>query len=158
MRLILGCALVLTLSIPAAAKVFSVSKVSLPRAKEGVVEISLASPPDKIPVALQWEMDVPARLLNSGLPQAGDALQKAGKSIACSGKWKTAPESYTFLCIAAGGSQIIGDGVIAILRVSIPADAKAGTRPVKIDKAHAVLPNLKKVQIKDTQGSITVER
>jgi hypothetical protein len=158
MRLTLGCTLLLTLWSPSAAQVFSVSRVLLGHGKQGVVEISLTSPPDKAPVAVQWEMDVPARLLNPVPPQPGDALQKSGKSISCSGKWKKAPESYTYLCIAAGGRQNIGDGVIAVLRVSIPADAKVETRPVKIEKAHAVLPNLAKIQIKDAQGAITVER
>lgn len=158
MRLVPGCAFLLTLWCPSSAQVLSISTITAVRGTPSGVEISLASPPDKAPVALQWEIEAPARFMNSALPQPGDALKKAGKSITCSGKWKKAPVSYTYLCIAAGGKQSIGDGVIAVLPVTVPADAKAGTMPVKIEKAHAVLSDLKKVSIKNAQGAVTVAR
>ena len=121
------------------------------------IEISLESPRDQQPVAMQWETRIPVlRLvpLDRTL-QIGPVARSAGKSITCAMK-STSPESASLSCLLQGGQQPIPDGVIAALRLEIPAGSESGSARIRIDGGMAVLKDLRQLSLGATETVVNI--
>jgi hypothetical protein len=151
--------LVLLLPATLAAQTLEVSSAGAPSGGRVTLEIALRSPAGKAPTALQWEISVPAgqlSLVDRNLAP-GPALQGTDKSLNCSvklAKTKTAAD-FTSVCIVAGGTSPIPDGVIALLRIQIVPDAPAGFHHLHVS-GFAVSKDLKETPLKVTEPIVTV--
>jgi hypothetical protein len=136
-------------------------QLSRPTARPGepfVIEFSLKSPAGREPSALQWERIVPTDSLTpleENIP--GAAAHTAGKTISCAVKTKT-PADYTSVCLLYGGQERIRDGVVAILRLWLSADAKPGTFRIRIAEPMAVLPDAKRIPMAPVETVVTVRQ
>jgi hypothetical protein len=149
------CLCILVCNFICAAQELTLSSVVLAPGEKGVIDIGFNST-GAAPLALQWEIELPAQFLASGaMPQPGEAAKKAGKAIACTGKWKKAPLSYSYRCLVVGGQQTITPGIVAAVPLTVP-DGASGSKPVRITAAHMILQDSKKAPLKKVQGSITV--
>jgi hypothetical protein len=130
-----------------------VSSVSGAPGEKVGLEISLDSPAGSAPVALQWETIFPAQILEDGGngPEPGRAASDSGKSLTC-----TLRKTYSYLCILVGGQKPVANGPIATLRFKIRPEARAGTTVVRVERAEAVTADLKKLTVKDAEGTVTI--
>jgi len=121
------------------------------------VKISVKSPPDKEPVALQWTTVISTGA--SGLEvddlSAGPAAKSAGKMMSC-----TEPESdggtHPIVCIMAGGLGPIEDGVVALLRFRVSPEAKAGATPLRIEDGLAISAGRQRISLPKVETSVAV--
>ena len=121
------------------------------------IEISFKSPRGTEPSALQWETTIPSAQLAflDDSMTAGPAAQAAGKSVNCAVKTKTG-EAHTSVCILYGGQDSIHDGVVAILRLKIPPDARPGTARIRVDQGLAVSKDLKRYPLDPAESVVKV--
>jgi hypothetical protein len=120
------------------------------------IEISLKSPKGREPSTLQWQTTVPLTkvgLLEETSP--GTAAEKSGKSVNCAVKSKTA-ETYTTMCILYGADSAVHDGVVAVLRLTLAADAEPGSFRVRIGEVLAVYKDLKRVPMDPAETTVTI--
>jgi hypothetical protein len=117
------------------------------------LEISLESQTGSAPAALQWDTIFPAQILEDAGngPEMGRASVDAGKSLTC-----TKRRTYSYLCILFGNQKPVANGTIAIVHFKIRAEALAGTYVVKVERAQAVTSDLKELNLKDTEGTVTI--
>src|SRR5271167_4480239 len=132
---------VLWLAACSDVRLFSQSlQLSAPTAAPGewvAIEIALKSPPGKHILALQWEVEIPAKhldLANERAMRAVIAVQDAGKSVTC-GVPKETPDARTLRCILAGGQKPIPDGKVTSLSLKILENAQPG--PIRIGLQNA---------------------
>lgn len=135
------------------------SSASASRGHQVIIELSLASPAGKEPLALQWDVQVPIEQLtlmeDKLLP--GSTAEEAGKSIHCAVKEKTAG-TYTLGCLIAGGLNPIPNGTIAMLRIKIAANAQTGPAPVRVLRGLAVSKDLKQVPLEAVETKVTISK
>jgi len=130
-----------------------VSPVAAARGDTVKMEVSLELNPGQEVVGLQWDLVVPAQLLEmmSVGPGTGRSAADSGKLLKCS-----AQSSYLFACSLAGGQKPITSGPIATFNFKIGADARLGTTAVHIENAKAVTLDQKKFNLKDIEGAVTL--
>ncbi len=106
---------------------------------------------------MQWELTIPTNQLApaDNNPQPGPQAKAAGKSVACQVKTKTG-DAQTYTCLVYGGREPIRDGVVAILRLKIAADARPGSARIRIDQALAVSKDLKRTPVPPAEGVVTI--
>jgi hypothetical protein len=123
------------------------------------IEISLKSPTGKEPQALQWETTIPAAQLGfvENNLQPGQAAQAAEKSFTCVVKnGSTETRTRTLACVLAGGLKVIPNGVVAVLRLEIPAEAKPGPASIRTGRGIAVLKGPKEIPLAPVERVVTV--
>lgn len=151
-RSCLGFSFLYLSSLPVVGQGLHVSSVSGSPGEKIAVEISLAASAADAPDTLKWETIFPAQLLEiAGSPEAGRAAKESGKSLTC-----TLRESYSYVCILAGGKKSIANGPIASLPFKIRADAHPGTAPVRTDNVEAVTKDLKTVKLSGSDGQLAI--
>lgn len=129
-----------------------VSSVSGSPGEEISIEISLTSSAGESPDTLKWETIFPAQLLEMiGSPEAGSAATDSGKSLTC-----TQRESYSYICILAGGQKPIANGPIARFAFRIRPDAHPGTAIIRGGKVEAVTRDLKTVKLSGSDGQLDI--
>jgi hypothetical protein len=141
------------------AQELSVSSAAAARGGRVTLEISLKSPMDKAPVALQWETSIPAGQL-SFLDRElapGPALKDSDKSVNCAVKLTKSPDgsNFTSVCIASGGLKPIPNGVIALLNLQISPEARSGPQRLQV-RGVAVSKDLKETPLREAQPVVTV--
>ena len=138
-------------------------KLSAPTAPPGewvAIEIALTSPPGKAILALQWELEIPARQLDLETERAMRAViavQDAGKSVTCAVPKET-PDARTLRCILAGGQKPIPDGKVTSLSLKILENAQPGPIPVHLQNAVAVSRDLERVPFDPAETTVTVRQ
>lgn len=139
------------------AQSLQISSAAAPGENSQTIEISLKSPPEKAPVALQWEVIFPATELALAERDVviGPAGEKAGKAVACAVKGKTA-ESARLVCILAGGERPIQNGIVAILKPKMARNAPVGHAPVRLERAIAVFGDVTEVAIKPASTRVAI--
>ena len=145
------------------ASVFAQSlQLSAPLAAPGewvAIEIVLQSPPAKDILALQWEMDIPAKqldLANERAMRAVIAVQDAGKSVTCAIP-KESAETRILRCILAGGHKPIPDGKITTLSLKILENPQPGPIMVRSHNAVAVSRDLERVSFEPAETTVAVD-
>jgi hypothetical protein len=122
------------------------------------VTISLTSPRgQEQPSSLQWELTVPINqisLVDENLVP-GREVQAAGKSIACRIKTKSVTVQ-TSICLVYGGREPIADGVVALLKLKVAADAQPRPAQIRIDRAVAVLKDLKRIPMEPVETTVRI--
>jgi hypothetical protein len=124
------------------------------------IEIALKSTPGKDILALQWEVEIPARqldLANERAMRAVIAVQDAGKSLACAVPKET-PAARTLRCILAGGQKPIPDGKVALLSLKILENAQPGPIRIRLQNAVAVSRDLEHVRFEPVETTVTVQQ
>jgi hypothetical protein len=126
-----------------------------PPANHGIASfrIMLASPAGREPVALQWKLWFPEGVTVAlGDIVAGSAAESAGKALTCSAlsAGKAAEKGSVYGCILAGGVKPIPNGPAAVVRCTIRTPEVA----VRIRGALAVAPDLKRIDLKDSEATI----
>lgn len=120
-------------------------------------EIVLESPSGKEPLGLQWQVWLPSGQLRLEdqriLP--GAAAQAAGKTLRCSERKNTGGTPVT-MCLLTGGDKPIRNGTIALLKLRVLPDAKAGTAKIRVESGLGVSRDLKAVPIGVTEGGVTI--
>ncbi len=136
-------------------------QLSAPTAAPGewvAIEIALKSPPGKDILALQWEVEIPARQLdleNERAMRAVIAVQDAGKSLTCAVPKETA-DARTLRCILAGGQKPIPDGKVTLLSLKIRENAQPGPIRVRLQNAVAVSRDLERVPFEPAETTVAV--
>jgi hypothetical protein len=117
------------------------------------VEILLESPPGRELVTLEWEVIVPAQLLElvGDGPETGRAAADSGRLIRCS-----AQKSYLYACMLAGGQKPIETGTIAVFRFKIRTDAQAAIAALRIEKVEAVTSDQRRFTLHGAEGTVTI--
>ena len=138
--------------LPVVGQALHVSSVSGSPAEKISVEIFLSSPVKESPDTLKWETIFPAQLLVVvGSPEAGSAAKESGKSLTCELR-----ETYSCVCILAGGQKPIANGLIARFAFEIRADAHPGTANIRISKVEAVTKELKTLVVSGGDGKLEI--
>ena len=135
------------------------SSASASRGDQVAIELSLESPAGKEPLALQWDTKIPIAqltLLDDRLLVGSTAL-KAGKSLNCAVREKTAGIS-TSRCVLAGGRSPIPNGPIAILRLKISGNAQIGSARIRVERGTAVSKDSKQVPLDAVESVVAVRR
>ena len=138
-------------------------RLSAPSAAPGEwvgIEIALKSPPGKEILALQWELEIPARqldLANERAMRAVIAVQDAGKSVTCAVPKETR-DARTLRCVLAGGQKQIPDGKVTSLSLKILENAQPGPIRVRLQNAVAVSSDLERVPFDPAETTVTVRQ
>jgi len=163
-RLLLFVSGVMWLAACSDVRLFAQSlQLSAPTAARGewvAIEIALKSPPGKDILALQWEVEIPARQLdleNERAMRAVIAVQDAGKSVTCAVPNET-PDSRTLRCILAGGQRPIPDGRVTSLSLKILENAQPGPIRVRLQNAVAVSRDMERVTFAPVETTVTVQQ
>jgi hypothetical protein len=120
------------------------------------VSLDVASATDI--AGLQWEIEVPmqhVRVEEDGI-EAGPAAVGAGKQVQCSGRWRKAPRTYSYVCLVSGAGSALASGTVAVLTLVVPEETKAGRYTFRIDRATAVTKGLKAIRLKEASGVVAV--
>jgi hypothetical protein len=144
----LVCFGLLAASLHLPAQSFSLSSTSAaPGDARLSFAISLKSPRERMPVALQWELLLPQTLPGVSQPEVSlaAAARKAGKSVTCAGMPGEAG-ALRLKCILAGGVTPITDGPVASLRLA-PGTFKGSVR-IRLERGFAVMPDASEIPIK----------
>lgn len=121
------------------------------------VEVLLKST-GREPLIVQWDFVFPPNLLQlePSYPKVAPSAYKAGKTIACTGKWLKAPVSYVQTCMVAGGNLPVPDGSVAVYRFTTAKTNKRVQAPLQLDKVQLLMPDLKRVDLKKTDASLAI--
>lgn len=118
--------------------------------------IRLDSPDQTSPVSLQWDLAVPKQILvNARDIVTGSSAESAEKSLACAAATEDRNVSF-YRCILAGGPKTMRNGTVAIVKYEAPQDGLPGNIQVRIQKALGVSKNLKKIELPNTEGTVTI--
>jgi hypothetical protein len=90
-------------------------------------------------------------------PSAGPAARAAGKALNCSMKLdrSVTSDSFTSICIVAGGIQPIPNGVVALLQLQVSPDAQIASHRVQV-AGLAVSKDLKETRLKVIEAKVSV--
>jgi hypothetical protein len=138
-------------------------QLSAPTAAPGewvAIEIALKSPPGKDILALQWEVEIPAKqldLANERTMRAVITVQEAGKSVTCAVPKETR-DARTLRCILAGGQKPIPDGKVTLLSLKILENAPPGPIRVRLQNAMALGRDMERVPVEPVETMVTVQR
>lgn len=138
--------------LPSSGQALHVSSGSGSPGEKVVIEIALVSSVAEAPDTVKWETIFPAQLLEIlGEPEVGRAAKESGKSLTC-----TQRESYSYICILAGGQKPIVDGPIARFVFGIRPDAHPGTVSIRSTGVEAVTKDLKRVNLNGSDGKLEI--
>jgi len=147
-------------SLPVCAQTLHPIEVQpAPNGRNGALSIELLQAEGKEPVALQWEFSFPESVqLDFKGASTEEAAAKAQKAIRCELLASRQGKTQTVRCILAGGTAAIPGGPIANLKFGGARPFRPGRYEVQIKKAIAVMPDLKKVALKDARVEITISK
>src|SRR5262249_13534590 len=113
--------------------------------------LGLNSPQGKEPLALQWDLTIPAGItVNREDILAGSAAESAQKTLACA----ALPQQHAvFRCLVAGGQKPLPNGTIAVVKFQRQSTHEAPA-PVRISNAKGVGADLKEIKIPDAEASV----
>jgi hypothetical protein len=123
------------------------------------IEIVMRPPPGKDILALQWEMEIPAKQLDLETERAMRAViavQDAGKSVTCAIP-KESAETRILRCILVGGHKPIPDGKITTLSLKILENPQPGPIRVRLQNAVVVSRDLERVPLEPAETTVTVQ-
>lgn len=143
-------------AVPLCGQSFRIPPSGTDRKTPGAFPMEIDSPQGKAPVALQWELRVPAALAIAVSDiTIGKAAEAAGKSVACAASAnKPAKEGEVrYTCILAGGTQRIPNGQVAVVHYRVQDKVDKTSIRVAIENAVGVSLDLKSVAI---DGAIAV--
>jgi hypothetical protein len=127
---------------------------------QGQFSILLDSPPEKAPVALQWELSVPPAITieRTDMP-IGKAAESSGKSLTCAVKpgKASSPGGSRYACILVGGRDALGQGPIAIVHYRGQADVGGAPVRVGIENIVGVSADLKRIGIPKVDAIIKLK-
>jgi len=124
-----------------------------------MIELALASPAGKEPLALQWDLRIPlapAALVDDRL-LVGFVAREAAKSLYCAPPTKM-DETHTVRCILAGGRKPIPNGTIALLKLKIATHAPIGSTRVRVERGLAVSRDLEQVPLRVVETTVAIRR
>jgi hypothetical protein len=124
----------------------------------GSVSIELKSPAGRAPVALQWELQFPARQVqieDTGW-SAGPDAQTAGKQLVCIRQLRREPESYSYRCVLAGGQNALKDGVMAVVKFRIAQSASPGNAVLSLADVLGTSAKPEKIPVKSSDTVLTI--
>ena len=109
--------------------------------------------PSREVTALEWELIVPAQLLELAGegPRIGRAAAEAGKQVSC-----TQRTSYLYACTLTGGQNPLVSGPIATLDFKIRPDAPSKTTALRIGKVEATASDGRKFELSGAEGTVTI--
>jgi hypothetical protein len=146
------------------ARAFAQSlQLSAPSAATGewvAIEIVMRPPPGKDILALQWEMEIPAKQLDLETERAVRAViavQDAGKSVTCAIP-KESAQARILRCILAGGQKPIPDGKVSVISLKILENPQPGPIRVRLQNALAVSRDLERVPLEPAETTVTAQR
>lgn len=128
---------------------------SVAGAPGGIVSVEVRIkwwPPEKELVAMDWELIVPAQLLQLvGDPEIGRAAADSDKVLRCS-----ATKRYLYDCRLDGGEKPIPDGPIAVFAFELRAEAQSRTAVLRIEKVEAVTSDRRKSTLDGAEGIVAI--
>jgi hypothetical protein len=122
--------------------------------------LTLESPKQKAPLALQWEFTFPPNVVVDVADiVAGSAAESAQKAITCRAVQSSqgARQGSVYACILAGGQKPIPNGTIAAVRYRVPMEIRQIPEKVRVAKAVGATADLHKVEFEGTQAAINVK-
>ena len=137
-------------------------QLSAPTAAPGewvAIEMALKSPPGKDILAMQWEMEIPARqldLANERAMRTVIIVQDAAKSVTCAVPKQTR-DARIMRCVLAGGQKPIPEGKVTSLSLKILENAQPGPIRVRLQNAVAVSGDLERVSFDPVETTVTVQ-
>jgi len=153
------CLLLLLAPATLLAQNLRISSATAVRGEMVALEISLDSAPGKEPVALQWDVTIPAGQLSfvEHDPPAGPAARAADKSMACVVKLLKLKDAdkFTLVCIVAGGLKPIPNGLVALLRLQVSPEARVESQQVYL-RGFAVDKDAGETPFKEVETAVTV--
>ncbi len=125
------------------------SKPQIKPAETASFELSLYSPPEVSPAAIQWTFTYAPAEIKSITVDDGPVLESTAKTILCAGT------ASAYKCLVVGAdAKTIGNGVIA--KVTAVLNSEAATAPLVVRDAAGVAPNGKQISISvKSEGSKT---
>jgi hypothetical protein len=125
----------------------------------GVFSVTIDSPPDKAPVALQWDFSVPPVIaLSAADITIGKAAAAARKSLTCTIRTtKPAARGMRYACILAGGRDPIANGPIAVVQYRAQWDVKGAPIRVEIENVLGASADLKRIPIPNVDAIIDIQ-
>jgi hypothetical protein len=146
------------LAIPATllAQTLQVTPSTVARGASSSFLIRLDSPSQTSPVSLQWDLAVPKQILvNASDIVPGSSAESVEKSLACAAAMQDRDVSI-YRCILAGGPKTMRSGTVAIVKYAALKGGHPGKIQVRIQKALGVSKELKKMELPNAEGTITI--
>jgi hypothetical protein len=139
------------------AQTLQLSSAKASAGKAVTLQFSLASPVGHEPLALQWDLTIPANQLAplEGGASLGPVTQDAGKTVQCAIK-PNAGEFSAYRCMLIGGQQPIRNGVVVRLRFKVLPQAPKGSARILIDQASAVFKDLKQLPLNTAEAAVQI--
>lgn len=149
------CLLLLLVTSPAFAQSLSVSSASVKQTQRGSILLSLASPSDRRPIALQWDLLYPDDELAIRTDDlvTGSAASEAGKVLTCA----MPPKQKLYRCILVGGQKPISDGPVAIINFQVLRRARVGAAAIQIRNPIALSPKAQRIDLSTVEGRIAID-
>jgi hypothetical protein len=115
------------------------------------VNLNITAAPGSEPAGIQWTLSYPAGDVASVGVAAGSALTASGKSIYCNGR------VGVITCLAVGlNADPIGNGVAAVVTLSLAGATASSVLPISIGGTFAVLGDGTAMPAGGTGGAVTV--
>src|SRR5262249_1253975 len=100
--------------------------------------LGLNSPPGKEPLAVQWDLTIPAGItVNREDILAGRAAESAQKTLACAALPRNTQRRAVFRCLVTGDRKPLPNGTIAVVKFQRQS-TRAAPAPVRISNAKGV--------------------
>jgi hypothetical protein len=149
----------LVVCAPLLAQSFQIVPSTATPGGSGSLLVTLSSPTDEEPVALQWKIALGTEVIAAAADiVSGDAATKAGKAVTCAPASKDTPVN-SFNCVLVGGVQNISNGTIFRVKYQIKPTAAPQTLAIGISGGLAVSQHenkLRQIAIPPVKGTITV--
>jgi hypothetical protein len=114
------------------------------------LHISLRAPSGNEPIALSWNLVVPAEIVEiRGSPRSAGSA--SGKSLRCSRQ-----KSYLYFCTLSGDLDPIAAGVFATINFKVRRDAQAGPAHFRIEDAEATAANGRRHAVTGAEAALTI--
>jgi len=116
------------------------------------VPVWIKSAPSSRTVAVDWQMTVPAQVLELAVaPEIGGAAADSGKALRCSTQ-----KGYLYDCEVEGGERPIPDGAIAIFRFKIHTSVESKITVLRIEKAKSIGSDRRRSTLSRAEGTVTI--
>jgi hypothetical protein len=139
-----------------AAQSLQISPSTTARGKTGSFLIRLDGPSGRGPISLQWDLVVPRQVrVDVSDVVAGSSAASAEKAIACVVASRDR-DATTYRCILAGGSKMIPNGVVAVVKYVVDSSASPGSISVRLEKVLGASKDTARIDLPKTQGQITI--
>jgi len=121
------------------------------------IGVSLNSPTDNEPVALQWQLSYPSPQIGIDSSQitADEAAKSADKTVSCAGQ-PEGPGIYRYTCIVAGGTKRMHSGAVALIPLRVRNTARMGTVTVVLTDAVSVDSDTRATHLADAMISLEI--